>query len=197
MIEKAIVSPCSSCKNKLDRPDNGKPACPRLMWKRMADDMQQRGQDIPEALGPALLTGTEGTDQEGTSALLNPVYSDDNHHILVWAAALKDNSGQYDQDGNLISPTILDPAFDTTYIQCKSLPFSVGCTEAEYFMNGAYREGDLLQISMEWEGNQLSTADGQVTDFDPVKVAGCARKIDFPYHFNRQPVQQDLVPRGT
>jgi hypothetical protein len=194
--EKAILSPCSTCKNKRDEPKDGKPACPRLVWQKYVKDLKDKGRDVPAALSPALLKGTEGTDQESSDALRNPVYSDDSHHILLWAAALADNKGVYNQQGDLLSPHILDPEFDTDFIQCRSLPYAVQDYEASYFMKGAYRENDTLEITEE-NRNQMSLSTGEVADFDPIRVAGTAQKVDFPFRFNRKPVAKDLAPRGT
>jgi hypothetical protein len=87
-----------------------------------------------------------GWHSGGTATLRNPVYSDDGHHILVWIAKLADNKGVYSRDGQAISPHILSPDFDTDYIQCTQLPYTVRDTEASYFLKGAYREGDNLEV---------------------------------------------------
>lgn len=194
-----VVSPCSTCKNKRAEVEDGKPACPRLRLIKYAQDRAGAGQPLPQAFAPALLTGTEGTDQEGTNSLRNPVYSDDQGHILVWAALLRDNTGVFDEKGNVIVKPLAPPLpgdFNTDYIQCSSLPFVVRNTEAEYFQLGAYQEWDALEcVSV---AHQLDTqVEGEETKFDQVQVEGFARKVNFAYTFPRLPVDQDLHPRGT
>jgi hypothetical protein len=193
-----VVSPCSTCKNKREEVKDGKPACPRLKLRKFVRDRAAVGQPLSPAFAPALLTGTEGTDQEGSDALRNPVYSDDQGHILVWAALLRENTGVFDEQGNVVvkplSPPLAD--FDTDYIQCGALPYVVRKTEAEYFQLGAYKEWDLLEcvsISHQME----IQVDGIENAFDELRVEGFANKVNFAYTFPRLPVDQDLHPRGT
>jgi hypothetical protein len=197
MPEKAIVSPCSSCTNQRSEAKDGKPACPRRQWIARAEQLAEAGEPIPESLNPVLLTGYEGTDKDGTDSLRNPVYSNDSHHILVWIAKLDDNKGIYDREtGKRTQPHILDPGFDTDYIQCTFQPYSVKDTEANYFMKGAWKEKDLLEVS-DTPKDQLGLGEGEQAEFDPVKVNGSAQKVDFPYKYNRKSVDKDLSPRGT
>ncbi len=197
MPEKAIVSPCSTCINQRSEAKDGKPACPRRQWMAHAKQLESAEQPIPPSLNPVLLTGNENTDNDGTDSLRNPVYSDESHHILVWVAKLEDNKGVYDKEtGNRVQPHILDPSFDTDYIQCTSKPYSIRDTEANYFMKGAWKEGDLLEVD-ETPKDQLGLVEGEQAEFDPVKVNGVAQKIDFPFKYNRKPIEKDLAQRGT
>jgi hypothetical protein len=70
---------------------------------------------------------------------LNPVYSDNLHAILIWIALLEDNGGVLDSQGNQLCPNLLDPSFNTSYIQCHSLPVTTRDNEAVYFQKGGVR----------------------------------------------------------
>lgn len=200
-VHLAIVSPCSTCKNHREEPEGNKPACPRRALLKLARDREKDGKPLSPSFSPALLTGTEGTDQQGSDALANPVYSDDQHHILVWAAHLEDNMGVYEKSGELVSPPLWSQGqmedFNTEYLHCNNLPYVVRETEASYFQQGAYKEWDTLECLETRSPQLLGSAPGTVTDFDPIKVEGFAKKVNLAFGFPRQPVEQDLHPRGT
>ena len=183
----AVVSPCSQCSNKRSSPDpiSGAPACPRLLWAAYAAELAAASQDI-SALAPLLLTGNSSNTQ-----LSNPIYSDDQDATLVWIATLKDNSGVYDEDGNVVTTQILDPDFDTTYIRCQTYPFTPGVSKTTYRANGSFREMDNLEARILYN-HQLA----DITN-DPVVIAGTASKIQFGFLQPQTKVNLDTCPVGT
>jgi hypothetical protein len=184
----AVVSPCSQCVNQRAESKDGKPACPRRAWKKYIGDLVANGGEVDPGLNLVQITGTSG------DALTNPVYSDDQHVILVWAAHLQDNMGEFDSAGNLLTPQILDPGFNTDYIRCNPKPYVIRDTEANYFLRGAYREFDTLEtVSMQ---NQ-HLVPGNEGQFVPLPVEGHAQRVDLAYRFGRRRLEMDLTPRGT
>ena len=137
-VHLAIVSPCASCQNQLTVSQNGMPACPRRVAQQNIQYMQSVGIDTTGVQHLALY-GTEGTSQAGNGSYLNPVYSDNLHAILIWIALLEDNGGVLDSQGNELCPNLLDPSFNTSYIQCRSLPVTTRDNEAVYFQKGCVR----------------------------------------------------------
>lgn len=186
----AVVSPCSECKNRRTEAKDGKSACPRLALRQKEEQGKASGQPLPPAYDLALKTGTS------SDALANPVYDDENNHILIWAAHLQDNMGVY-RDGKLVPESVLGSAnFDTDYIVCSQLPYMLGESEAAYRARGAYRGWDSLE-TVEIQPFPLDVAHpGVEADYDSLRVAGYARKIDVPYNYPRQPVSKDLSPQG-
>lgn len=138
------------------------------------------------------LYGTEGTAAEGDGTLRNPVYWNEGHAILVWIALLEDNKGVYDAKSNLVSPDLLNPAFDTTYIQCNALPVVPRDHEAAYFQAGGFAEGDMLEASI--SGNQQMSASATGT---PILIGGFGKKVQFVFNHPRTPVNKDLCPAGA
>lgn len=191
-IHLAIVSPCSACKNQLTEPKDGKPACPRRMLEAQKQAIEEQGGST-EHLNHLLLSGTEGTENEGDGSLRNPVYFNDS--IFLWVATLSDNSGVRDAEGNLLAPHLLDPAFlqsKTEYIQCRPLPVVPRDHEAAYFQKGAFMEGDQLEVSFT-AGQQLEQVSSGT---EPVLIDGFAQKVNFLFYHPRTPVEKDLVPAG-
>jgi hypothetical protein len=199
-----VVSPCSTCKNQRDIETDGKPACPRRFLLRFAKERADSKHPLSGSYAPALLTGTEGTDKEGTDSLLNPVYSDDQGHILVWVAHLQDNMGVYDRDGKQIVGPLwapkeqeIDQAYDTDHIHCNALPYVVRETESVYFQSGAYREWDAVEATKVLSFQLDAGLGDDSSNAEAVKVDGFARKVNLAFGFPRLPVEQDLHPRGT
>jgi hypothetical protein len=142
-VHLAIVSPRSSCQNRLTVSHDGMPACPRRVAQQNIQYMQSVGIDTTGVQHLALY-GTEGAAQAGNGSYLNPFYSDNLHAILIWIALLEDNGGVLDSQGNQICPNLLDPSFNTSYIQCHSLPVTTRDNEAVYFQKGAFAANDQL-----------------------------------------------------
>ena len=190
----AIVSPCSTCNNKRSSPDpvTGLPACPRQVAKVIRQQYDGAGQSSTQ-LDPLVLTGNEGTDATG---LVNPVYSDDLHSVLVWYATLNDNSGIVSPNGTLAVPNLLDPSFDTTYIQCNQSPCTPADPEATYYQKGAWQEGDQIHVlKTQYQQDNPSTIETPGASF--VLVDGFGTKVHFPYNRPRTPVDKDFIVAGT
>jgi hypothetical protein len=190
-VHLAVVSPCSSCKNQLTVSSDNKPACPRRVLAQNLAIMESNGTDTTPLQHMALY-GTEGTSNEGDGSYRNPVYSDDLHAILVWAAFLEDNGGVYDSQGNLVCPSLLNPSFDTSYIQCRSIPVTLRENEATYFQNGALAENDQLEVTI--SARQQMTTDGSEQS---ILIDGFCKKVNFIFYHPRTPLNKDLCPAGT
>lgn len=189
----SVVSPCSSCKNQLAENADGKPACPRRRIAQRKKDLEAQGADT-SSLEHLVVTGTD------SDALANPVYLDGDKGgaILVWIATLKDNPGVHDNGGNLLTPHILHPDFDTSFIQCRPLPIVPREQEAAYFHKGAWSEGDMLDATI-ISNQQLDVVPAQSAsdDFMPILIDGFGSKVNFTFFFPRTPVDKDLAPSGT
>lgn len=131
----SIVSPCSGCKNQRADVQNGLPMCPRRYWEAQKKQMDLLGEDTSAY---AFLTAPGNTRNDGS--LDNPVYWTEGDAILVWVAALEDNTPTF-LGGNQQTPDITDSAFDTTNINCKLTPY-VTKSEADYFQMGRLQSGD-------------------------------------------------------
>ena len=190
-VHLAIVSPCASCHNQLTVSTNGMPLCPRRVLNAKLATLQDAGTDT-SSMQHLALYGTEGTSQAGDGSYRNPVYSDDLHAILVWIALLEDNGGVFDTTGNQLCPNLLDPDFDTSYIQCHSLPVTTRDNEAVYFQKGAFTANDQLEVTL--SARQQMTVDGSCL---PVLIDGFAQKVNFIFNHPRTPLNKDLCPSGT
>jgi len=190
-VHLAIVSPCSSCQNQLTVSHGGMPACPRRVAQQNIQYMQSAGIDTTGVQHLALY-GTEGAAQAGNGSYLNPVYSDNLHAILIWIALLEDNGGVLDSQGNKLCPNLLDPSFNTSYIQCHSLPVTTRDNEAVYFQKGAFAANDQLEVTL--SARQQMTTDGSAL---PVLIDGFAQKVNFIFNHPRTPLNKDLCPAGT
>ena len=166
------------------------PACPRRVAQQNIQYMQSAGIDTTGVQHLALY-GTEGTAQAGNGSYLNPVYSDNLHAILIWIALLEDNGGVLDSQGNQLCPNLLDPSFNTSYIQCHSLPVTTRDNEAVYFQKGAFAPNDQLEVTI--SARQQMTTDGSAM---PVLIDGFAQKVNFIFNHPRTPLSKDLCPAG-
>lgn len=187
----ALVSPCSTCKNQLAAPQPGLPACPRRAIEAKMKQASDAGGDTA-AISHLALYGTEGTDQAGDGSYRNPVYGDTEHAILVWVAALMDNGGTLDSQGNVVNPNLLDPGFDTKYMHCRPLPVIPSDSEAQYFAQGAFMEGDHIEVRQSAQ-QQLDVSGSN----QAVLIDGFAQKVNFVFFHPRQPVTKDLCPAGS
>lgn len=204
----AIVSPCSQCSNQLsEMSSDGKPFCPRRKWiADQASYQQQNGNPDPR-LAPLTLYGTEDTAQAGDQSLRNPVYDKNSNSTLVWIAALRDNSGLRDGDGNVIVPSILDPSFipnSTEYIQCRLLPFVPAQHEAAYRASGGLKEGDQL-IATTVQNQQFNAAavvdttipDDDSSQYTSVLVEGVVSKVNLVFGAPRASVDLNHNIQGS
>jgi hypothetical protein len=108
-------------------------------------------------------------------------------------ATLADNGGVRDVNGQPVTPHVLDPAFDTTYIQCHPLPVVPAIDEATYFSNGAFTEGQQLEVR--FSANQQM--DAQSDSSETVLIDGFAQRVHFAFSVPRQAVTKDSVPVGV
>lgn len=197
----AVVSPCSSCKNQLSEMSaEGKPFCPRRKWQADLAAMKSRNEKVDPVLIPLTAYGTEGTNNEGDKSLRNPAYLDDGKITLVWIATLRDNSGLRDKADNQVTPSILDPAFNTEYIHCRKYPYIPAQHEAEYRQNGALKEGDRV-AAITIQNQQFTTdstvIDGDPSSFRPVPVEGIVNKVSLVYEVPRAPLEVDHIIQGA
>jgi hypothetical protein len=186
-----IVSPCSTCKNQNSSTAADTPACPRRNYQQQLTQIQTDGGD-PSAIQHLALYGTEGTACEGDGSFRNPAYWNDGNSILIWVALLEDNLGVFDKTGARICPDLLNPGFDSTYIQCRTLPVVPREHEAAYFQGGALAESDQLEVT--FSENQQMSADG--SGF-PILIGGFGKKVNFVFNHPRTPVKKDLCPAGV
>lgn len=143
----AIVSPCSTCKNKNAFPVEDKDGkignkffCPRLHWKEVKNAMESSNDNAvknnAQYLRHLVLTGTDD------DKLTNPISDKDGGSILVWVANIQDNEDIRDAAGKIISPSILsgEGSFQTERIVCSSLPFVPENSSVEYNQAGRLEE---------------------------------------------------------
>lgn len=189
---KAVVSPCSICKNYQTDSMSGGPACPRRVWeeRKAAAD-----QNLPVFPPPDYLvqTGTDSKDR-----LSNPVYYQDGLSVLVWVAAIHENRVAFNRDGTLGDGNILDrESFDTKTISCRSLPVIPEETWAEMLTKGAYKEWDQLLVTPMTE-EQEEQDPGAPADQQPTcKVGGFAKRVHFNFNWTQTSPQTDRIRSGT
>jgi hypothetical protein len=127
-----------------------------------------------------------------SAPLNNPVYDDSSQSIIVWAATYSTNRAILDTSGVMVNPS-LDQGlnvFDTTYIQCEPLPFSPNADEHGYFLNGALKEGDSIQISK--NRNQYTPSGLNLKN-----IAGSVARSSITGTIPRNPTLSDNSPSGT
>jgi hypothetical protein len=186
-----IVSPCSCCLNQLDNDmQPGRAACPRRVLSNQIAQLQAAGQDTSN-VDYLTISGTDDDHQ-----YINPVYWDEGNSTLIWVALLRDNQGAFDKDGNQITPQLLDPSFDSTYINCHGLPFLPRETEASQRQNGALQEGVEVEVQFTPPQQMLLSPDA-FGNFPTVKADGFVRKLNFLNSQPRTQILQDLCLSGT
>jgi hypothetical protein len=195
-IQLAIISPCSSFKNQLSEAKNGRPPCPRRQIQQQKTELDTAG--VPtQHLEHLTLTGREADSANppasGDNDLRNPVYWNEGNAVLVWVATLADNGGVRGADDTWVSSHLLDPTFDTAYIQCHPLPVVPAIAEAAYFTLGAFLEGQ--QVEVRFSANQQ--IDLSADSAGTVLVDGFAQRVNFAFLVPRKGVGKDLVPAGT
>lgn len=181
-----VVSPCSTCKNYLAAPDPTspwKPVCPRRYWQALNQSSQQDG-----ISPPAGYLTQSGTDDP--TKLANPVYSESDSSVLIWTASLEDNQGVRDSEGHLLTSDILSPDFDTTYTNCKLLPYVPGMDQAAYYQAGAFKEGDPLLVYT------IDTYQIPFGDSDYVQVSGFVTRTGPAFRYSFQTARTDQICDG-
>jgi hypothetical protein len=185
-----IVSPCSCCQNQRSDVKPGLAPCPRRVIQQQRDELKAAGADTSQ-IEHLCVSGTSDPSQ-----LKNPVYWDDGNSIMVWVALLSDNAGAYDKDGNQLTPQLLSQAFDNTYINCHYLPCVPRETEAAYRANGAYMEGDEVEVILALPQQQAPTPDA-AGNYGTAKIDGFVRKVNFLTSQSRIKLPKDLGITGT
>lgn len=191
--ELAMVSPCSNCQNfkqtNSDSPDPYRAACPRRMWINQS----QQNPDDPSAVDPVLtLSGTMDSN-----TLANPVVDNSSNNYLVWVAAVEDNPGIVDQDGNILSKGILDPSFNTLYIRCRLFPYVSEQHHDILRTLGPFQENDHV-IAEEHRIPAMTTdlTNNQVA-YSETPIAGTVTKASFAYNFNTINPDDHALVGGT
>ena len=177
----AVISPCRSCKNKrLDYTNEGYWPCPRRRW----EERTKTAVDLHTVPTYLLVPGNE----DGTYR--NPVYSEKHNMILVWTADLMQNSGVYEHGtGRLVTPHIMDPNFDSTYIKCNELPSLVMETEAGYYQGGAYKEKETV-INFNVDPFQIPSSG------EPLMIGGFVKRVDLAFQISFKTHDEDVVISG-
>ena len=182
----AIVSPCSSCQNQRDMPDDQYPACPRRYWERRK---REAAETDPNAAPPEYLTRKGRADDAGYE---NPVSWEAGNIRLVWAAALDENRAILNQDGTLKNPDILNAGFDTNFIVCRHMPFIPGAREGDYYAGNQMKEKDTVLI------NQVKLPQYDTGNpYQALLLAGFATKITAAQKFCITPGKKSVNQQGT
>lgn len=189
---KAVVSPCSQCKNYQVDSMSGGPACPRRVWdeRRAAAEKNLPVFPPPDYL---LATGTDSKDR-----LSNPVYSQDALCVLVWVAAIHENRVAFNKDGTIGNGNILNrEAFDTKNIVCKALPVVPEETWVSMLTKGSYKEWDQLLVTP-MDEEQEEQDPGAPADQQPTcKIGGFGKRVDFMFAWTQTAPQTDRLRSGT
>ena len=164
-----------------------RPAHERQVAQQNIQYMQSAGIETTGVQHLALY-GTEGAAQAGNGTITPSATA----FGVVWMPFLEDNGGVLDGQGNQLCPNLLDPSFNTSYIQCHSLPVTTRDNEAVYFQKGAFAANDQLEVTL--SARQQMTTDGSAL---PVLIDGFAQKVNFILTSPRTPLNKDLCPAGT
>jgi len=180
--ELAIVSPCSTCQNftKSTNTSNDphRSVCPRRIWI----NQQQQNPDNPELTDPVLyLSGTSDPNR-----IVNPVVDPTTGNYLIWVAAVDDNPGIVDGDGNQITPGILDPNFNNLYIRCRLFPYVSEHHHDILRTLGPFQEKDHVIAEAHRIPNLNPTIDftNNQNRYVETPIAGTVSKTSFAYRFN-------------
>lgn len=196
----AILSPCSTCVNQRSSPDpDGRSnVCPRRLWQQTYSQLSSSPEDDDRNSLPNIrhlaLTGIKSQDQASNFAggLVNPVYDDEGHSIVVWVAMVSDNDAVTDPaTRDIVNPSILTGpnSFNTDFIQCRSFPFGPGTNEANLFQNGGLREWELLSVN---ENLEQPSLDGLTTE----SYAGTVTRATLLRQAPRKPTFDHECPEG-
>lgn len=188
--ELAVISPCSSCK-KYSNPDTNNqagpvpfPPCPRYFWKQQNEEFKKGNRDDEV---PAYLTAT-GTEDQDT--LRNPVYSRDLKSVLLWVAKVVKNRPVM-VDGIALTGDLLEPGYDTNFIECETFPYVCEETQQSLWSRGVYRE---------WDRVVLTPILRQQLEFGsprPIHISGSAKKVNFHADFSNESSRIDKIVSGT
>lgn len=187
---KALISPCSECRNFQTDPNQGFPMCPRRMWMERRESFRK----LQNVLEPAAYLTETGTGE--SDKLSNPVYFRDEQTIVVWIAAIQDNRITMNPDGTVATGSILSRyAFDTRYIRCHTMPVLPEEHWAEMLLKGAYKEWDRLLVTPMKE-EQEHMAANQLELGQAVQMGGFAKKVNFTWDFAQTTPKADRLASG-
>jgi hypothetical protein len=180
--ELAIVSPCSNCQNftqsASSSSDPFRAACPRRIWIQQ----QQQNPDDPSAVDPVLsLSGTDDPNK-----LVNPVVDPTTGNYLIWVAAVEDNAGIADEQGNQVTPGILDPEFNNLYIRCRLFPYVSEQHHDVLRSSGAFQEMDHVVAEQHRVPPMTTPLTNNKIQYTETPVAGTVSRTSFAYHFDTQ-----------
>jgi len=186
--ELAIVSPCSTCQNFIQQSSNSasidpyQSMCPRRIWIQQ----QQQNPDNPTTVDPVLYTS--GTNSPNT--LANPVVFPLNNNAgnyVVWVAAVEDNPGIINiNTGDVVTPGILDPAFNNLYIKCRLQPYVPEDHHDTLRATGMFQQNDKVMATTGRVPalNPAVTYTQQILPWQQTPVAGTVSKTTFAYAFD-------------
>lgn len=161
--------------------------CPRRLWLQQKQAFDAGG-TCAEPADYLLESGTDRPDQ-----YTNPVYSEKTNTIVIWAAALSDNTETLQADGSKLTGSILESDFDTKYTTCRTYPVHPDQTWAAMIDRGVWKEMDQIVVDT-MEDTQPSASSN--SPFPTVLFAGVARKSNFAYRFNLVSPTRDRICSG-
>jgi hypothetical protein len=181
----AIASPCSTCKNLSMDSDSGVPICPRRVWEQLRKAAVLAGSPPP----PPYLTDS---GFGATNGYTNPVTSQSTQARVVWAAAIEDNRPLLNIDGSVKNPDLLNPAFDSTFIQCRSTPYVPAMREGDYYAGSQIVEGDTLLLY----STKFSQTDSNNIQ-NSIMLGGYCQKVTAIQKFFLTPAKKTVNQQGT
>lgn len=193
-FEQGIVSPCSSCRNRLAETENGRPACPRRHWMSQAE----KGEEVD----PVLLEKNSAAlrrilwKEPPPDGLENPVYSHSFGTVLVWVAVLSDNPERVDPEtGKRAAPDLALVAssdaisgYPTEFLQCRPAPYIPG-QPGRGFSDMIFREWEIVLV-------ESSSSAFRPPGGGPPPVAGWIRRAAAPLVCITLPPARSVNPSG-
>jgi len=192
--ELAVVSPCSHCQNFTKAGDTSsdpyRTSCPRRIWIQ-----QQANADPDNGQGPDPVLYLSGTTDP--NKLANPVVDQNTGNYLVWIAAVEDNPGVVDDQGNVVTPGILDSKFDNTYIKCRLLPYVSEQHHDVLRTLGPFQEMDHVVAESHRIPPMTTPFTSTSVQYQETPVAGTVSKASFAYAFNTVNPDDHGIVGGT
>lgn len=178
--ELAVVSPCSNCQNftqsSTTSSDPFRSACPRRIWINQF----QQNPDDSTVVDPVLyLSGTPDSN-----TLVNPVIDQTTANYLIWVAAVEDNPGIVDGNGNVVTPGILDSNFNNLYIRCRLFPYVSEQHHDSLRSLGSFQEMDHVMAEQHRVPAMTTPFTNNQIQYSETPVAGTVSKTSFAYRFD-------------
>lgn len=191
--EYAVVSPCSGCR-AFTAGDGSGVKCPRRYWMEAA----KAGAEVHPVLlqrNSARLRQQLYRTSPG-DPLENPVYSAELGVVVVWVAALRDNTAVTDPvSGRLLAPDLAllagSPAvwsYPTEHIRCRLLPYLPG-QPSRGFSDLLFREWETVVL----EGFEV---DNRAPGEDRPPLAGHVRRAQLAFQAELLPPGRSVNPSG-